>query len=127
MQPALNPIFNRYKHNLVVQDADTVEQNITKLKIQVRDCSYHDHDEMVRDRIVSASKGKRQEKSLSTSERKLTLAKATDIVQTYEYSQIQLKAMKGEVDAIDVSVGIGRGRSFNRSKSVPMKRNREAN
>ena len=68
---------------------------------------------MIRDRIVSGI----QEEKLIIIGAELTLAKATDIVQTYEYSRILLKTMKGEVDGIDTSVG--RGRGFNRTKCVP--------
>ena len=114
VQPILNPIFNRYKFNLAVQSADTVEQYITRLKMLVRDCRYHDPDEMVRDRIVFGIQEEKAWEKLINVGVEFTLAKATDIVQTYEYSQIQLKAVKGEVDAIDTSVGRGRGRAFNR-------------
>lgn len=52
VQPKLNPIFARYKFNNEIQGAATVEQFLTKLRTLVKDCSYTNPEEMIRDRIV---------------------------------------------------------------------------
>lgn len=52
VQPKLNPVFARYKFNNEVQGNTTFDQFVTKLKLQNKDCSYTNADEMIRHRIV---------------------------------------------------------------------------
>ena len=45
--------FSRYKfHKRVQAESETVEQFVTDLKLLVRDCSFKEPDEMIRDRTV---------------------------------------------------------------------------
>lgn len=58
-----------------------------------RDCNFKDTDEMIRDRVVfSIQSEKIREKLINVGE-ELTLDKAIQIAQAYEYSQEQLKLM----------------------------------
>ena len=99
-EPKLNPIFSRYKFNLATQETDTIEQYLTKLKTLAKDCNFNDPDEIIRERIVFGVSEERAREKLINVGSDLTLDRAVQIVQTYEYSQIQLKAMKGEVDEV---------------------------
>ena len=111
VQPKLNPIFSRYKFNLATQGTDTIEQYLTKLETLAKDCNFNDPDEMIRDRIVfGVSEEKAREKLIKVGS-DLTLDRAVQIVQTYEYSQIQLKAMKGEVDEVQAKSSFHRPQS----------------
>ena len=39
VQPKLNPVFARYKFNNILQNSDTTEQFVTRLKLHVQDCN----------------------------------------------------------------------------------------
>ena len=98
MQPKLNPIFLRYKSKLATQGTNTTEQYLTKLKTLAKDSIFNDPDEMIRDRIVFGVSKEKARETLINVGSDLTLDRAVQSVQTYEYSQIKLKEMKGEVD-----------------------------
>ena len=101
VQPKLNPIFARYKFNNEIQGAATVEQFLTKLRTVVKDCSYTNPEEMIRDRIVfGTSSAKVREKLINEGE-KLTLDRAITIAQSYEYSQQQLKTMAQQTQSVN--------------------------
>ena len=59
----------------------------------MKDCEYANPDEMIRDRIVFGTSSERVREKLINEGDKLTLEKAIQIAQTYEYSQQQLKTM----------------------------------
>ena len=68
---------------------------MTSIKLHVKDWNYTDPDEMVRDRIVFGRSSSKVRKKLTNEGEKLTLEKAIQISQNYEYSQEQLKLMEG--------------------------------
>ena len=93
VKPKSNPLFARYKFRNVTQGNDSMEQFITKLKTLVKDCNYNGAEEMTRDAIVFDLNNK-VARGLLSEGANLTLDKV------FEYTQQQLKLMKGEVDAI---------------------------
>ncbi len=93
IQPKCNPVFSRYKFNNEIQGENTVEQFLTKLKLLAQGCNYADPDEMIRDRIVFGIKSQKVRERLITEGDKLTLDKATQICQSIEYAQEQLRTM----------------------------------
>ena len=58
-----------------------------------RDCDYHDPEEMIRDRIVFGTNSPKIREKLINVGRDLTLQKAIQIGQNYEYAQEQMKQM----------------------------------
>ena len=56
VKPKSNKVFARYKFQKVQQEGESFEQFLTDLnydfELRVKDCSYVDPDEMVRDRVV---------------------------------------------------------------------------
>ena len=68
---------------------------MTSLKLHVKDCNYTDPDEMARDMIVFGTSSSKVREKLIDEGEKLTLEKAIQISQSYEYSQEQLKLMEG--------------------------------
>jgi len=72
-----------------------VEQFVTDLKLLVRECSFKEPDEMIRDRIVFGTNSRKIREKLINEGKDLTLDKAIDIVRTYEMSQSQIKSMEG--------------------------------
>jgi len=102
VQPKLNPVFARYKFNNIIQNSDASEKFVTNLKLQVKDCNYKDPEEMVRDRIVFGTSSSKVRERLINEGENLTLEKAIQISQSYEYSQEQLKFMSppAEVHAV---------------------------
>ncbi len=75
------------------QAAGTIEQFITKLQTLVKDCEYTNPDEMIHDRIVLATSSEGVREKLINEGDKLTLKKAVQIAQTYEYLQQHSKTM----------------------------------
>ena len=97
VKPKSNKIFARYKfHNIVQQEKESFEQFLTRLKIQAKDCSYNDADEMVRDRIVIGCQSEKVREKLIQEGSDLTLDKAIDIARTHEISDAQLRVMAPE-------------------------------
>ena len=104
VQPKLNPIFARFKFNNCVQGAQPVEQFITQLRVLAEDCKYGVgvKDEMIRDRNVFGASSQKVREQLITEGEKLTLDKAIQIAQSYEYSQEQLKTLSTQQDTAAV-------------------------
>ena len=51
--PKANPVYARYTfYNKVQGQHEPIEQFVTELKLLVKDCSFKDPKEMIRDRIV---------------------------------------------------------------------------
>ncbi|XP_052809376.1 uncharacterized protein K02A2.6-like [Mya arenaria] len=93
VQPKLNPIFARFKFNNIVQGADNFESFVTKLRLAATDCQFTSSDEMIRDRIVfGISSAKLREKLINEGE-KLSLDKAVQIAQNFEYAREQMRTM----------------------------------
>ena len=86
-------------------------QYLTKLKTLAKDSNFNNPDELIRDRIVfGVSEEKSREKMINIGS-DLTLDRAVQIVQTYEYRQIQLKAIIGEVDEVHAKSSFHRPQS----------------
>ncbi len=97
----MNPVFGRYKFYNEVQGTDTVENFLTRLKLSARECQFSDPDDMIRDRIVFATNSTKVRERLINEGADLTLDKAVQIAQSYQYSQEQLLSMNGpEVHAV---------------------------
>lgn len=93
--PKLNPIFARYKFNKEIQGDNSIEEYLTRLRLLAKDCSFHDEEEMIRDRLVfGVTSPKVREKLISQGE-KLTLDKAISICQTCAYTKEQMRLMDG--------------------------------
>ena len=95
VQPKSNPVFARYKFNNEVQGDNSIEQFVTRLKVMSKDCSFDESyiNDMIRDRLVFGMRSQDIRKKLLTVRADLTLEKAVQICQTYEYAQEQLKTM----------------------------------
>ena len=105
MQPKLNPIFARYRFNNETQGSDSIDNFVTKMRIKARDCSFAEQDNMIRDRIVFVcSNPKVREKLINVGEN-LTMDKAIQVVQNFEYCQEQLSSVSlsagNNVDAVN--------------------------
>ena len=100
VQPKLNPIFGRYKFNNEIQGTNSFELFVTRLKTLAKDCSFGTccNDQLIRDRIVfGVTSAKVREKLINEGD-KLTLDKAIEIAQNYEYAQEQLKSMQAQAN-----------------------------
>lgn len=93
VQPKLNPIFARYKFNNEIQNQDTIDAFLTRLRLSARDCNFDKVDDMIRDRIVFGTNSSKIREKLINVGAELTLEKAIQIAQSWEYSQTQLRAM----------------------------------
>ena len=93
VQPKLNPIFARYCFNNEVQGSDSIDAFVTRLKNKAEDCSFTEKENMIRDRIVFGCYNEKCREKLINEGEKLTMDKAIQIVQNYEYCQKQLKSM----------------------------------
>ena len=81
-----------------MQGSDSIEMFITKLRLAAKDCNFAETDGMIRDRVVfDTSSSKIREKLINEGE-KLTLDKAIQIAQNFEYSREQLKTMAANAD-----------------------------
>ena len=95
--PKSNPVFARYKFYNKQQDrGESFDHFLTELKLLVKDCSFDQPDEMVRDRIVFGTSSPAVREKLINKGSDLTLAIAVDIARTHELSQSQLRAMGNE-------------------------------
>ena len=93
VQPKLNPVFCRFKFNNEVQGDNTMEQFVTNVRLLARDCRFPNEPEMIRDRIVFGVKSQKVREKLINEGEKLTMDKAIEICQNFEYAQEQLKSM----------------------------------
>ena len=93
VRPTLNPIFARYQFNNEIQGSEAIDSFVTRLRLKSRDCDYHDPEEMIRDKIVFGTNSPKIREKLINVGRDLTLQKAIQIGQNYEYAQEQMKQM----------------------------------
>jgi len=63
-----------------------MEKFMTDLKLLVKECSFKEPDEMIRDRIVFGTNSRKIREKLINEGKDLTLDKAIDIAPTYEMS-----------------------------------------
>ncbi|CAG2227622.1 EIPR1 [Mytilus edulis] len=94
VQPKQNSLLARCKFRYETQSSDTVEQFITRLKLIAKDCNFKDTDEMIRDSLIFGTSSPKVKEKLLNEGDTLTLEKAIQIAQAFEYSQGQLKEMK---------------------------------
>ena len=92
VQPTLNPIFARYQFNNEVQGSETIDSFVTRLRLKARDCSFDKPEEMIRDRIVFGTNSPKIREKLINVGKDLTLDKAVQISQNYEYAMEQNEA-----------------------------------
>jgi len=69
------------------------------LRLLVRECSFKEPDEMIRDRIVFGRNSRKIREKLVNEGKELTHDRAVDIARTYEMSQ--MKSMEAGDEAID--------------------------
>ena len=98
----LNPIFARYRFNNEVQGSDSIDAFVTRLKLRAQDCNYAERDNMIRDRIVFGCSSEKCREKLINEGEKLTMDKAIQIVQNYEYCQKQLSSIAPSSHNVDV-------------------------
>ena len=95
VQPKKNSIFARYKFNEEKQETnEKIEQFVTRIGLMAKDCDFKEPNEMIRDRIVFGTNSHKVKERLINEGDNLTLEKAIQIAQTYEYSREQLKKME---------------------------------
>ena len=93
VQPKLNPVFARFRFYNEVQGSDSVDKFVTRLRLRAQDCKFKDMDEMIRDRLVIGTNSSRIREKLINEGDKLTLDKAIQIAQSFEYCQTQMASM----------------------------------
>ncbi|KAK7096845.1 hypothetical protein V1264_003892 [Littorina saxatilis] len=101
--PKKNTLFARYLFlNRKQQTGESFETFITDIRTLVKDCSYKDADEMVRDRIVCGITSQEVREKLLQSGDQLTMEKAIEIVVTHEATKQQLATMltEGTIEVI---------------------------
>ena len=57
IQPKLYPIFARYKFNNELQNQDTIDAFVTRLKLSSIDCSFYKPDKFLRDKTKQINTG----------------------------------------------------------------------
>ena len=93
MQPKLNPFFARYIFNDEIQGSDTIDNFVTRLRIRPQKGEFKEKDNMIRDRIVFGCSSTRMREKLINEGNKLTMDKAMQVFQNFEYWQQQLSSM----------------------------------
>ena len=91
-----NPIFARYKFQRQDQlEHESIEHNITALKVLVKDCEFTENfeKEMVRDRLICWLKLNRIREKLLSQGGSLTLETTVTIARAFETTQQQLMFM----------------------------------
>ena len=97
--PKKNTLFARYLFlNRKQEQGETFEHFLTDIRKLVKDCSYRDPEEMIRDSIVCGLLSQEiREKLLQTGD-SLTMEKAVEIVTTFEATRKQLATMMQKED-----------------------------
>ena len=73
VEPKCNPLFSRYKfHKRVQTESETVETFVTDLTLLVRECSFKEPYEIIRDRIVFATSSRKIREKLIDESKDLT-------------------------------------------------------
>ena len=106
-------MFAHFRFNNEVQGNDSIDKFVTRLRLRARDCRYADkQDEMIRDRIVFGTSSSQICEKLINEGEKLTLDRAIQIAQNYEYCRQQMATMS-MVDT-DKSLMLSGARNNNR-------------
>lgn len=101
--PKANTVYERYIFRSIKQKpGETMEQFITKLKQQGKNCNYTDLDDQIRDQVI--------EKGLSTDLRRkflergdLKLDEVREIAKAYEATEMQLHSMEKPSPTVEVN------------------------
>ena len=93
VQPKLTPIFACYRFNNETQDSHSTDSFVTRLRTHARDSNFPEQDNVIRDRIVFGCSNTKVGEKLMDEGEKLTMDKAIQIAQNYEYCQQQLSSM----------------------------------
>ncbi|CAG2196344.1 unnamed protein product [Mytilus edulis] len=118
VQPKQNSLLARCKFRYETQSSDTVEQFITRLKLIAKDCNFKDTDEMIRDSLIFGTSSPKVKEKLLNEGDTLTLEKAIQIAQAFEYSQGQLKEMKNlEPSTVVHELNLPRHSQYNSASS----------
>ena len=129
--PKANKVFSRYRfHKREQLDSETFESFVTELKLLVKDCGYHDPDEMVRDRIAFGVTSSRIREKLLNEGSDLTLDKAIQIAKTHEINQSQLQTIKHDKDGgatttVEAITRRDKGRRYNATPQEYSKRGQD--
>ncbi|CAG2239417.1 unnamed protein product [Mytilus edulis] len=119
VQPKQNSLLARCKFRYETQSSDTVEQFITRLKLIAKDCNFKDTDEMIRDSLIFGTSSPKVKEKLLNEGDTLTLEKAIQIAQAFEYSQGQLKEMKNlEPSTVVHELNLPRHSQYNSASSL---------
>ncbi|XP_060593701.1 uncharacterized protein LOC132748167 [Ruditapes philippinarum] len=117
VQPKLNPIFARYQFMNEIQGSDSIDAFVTRLRNKATDCQFTDKNENIRDRIVFGCNSSKVREKLINEGEKLTLDKAIQIAQNYEYCQKQMATMgaaaQQPIDAVKTQMHYRRKQSAN--------------
>ena len=123
VQPKTNSLLSRCKFRHEIQGMnESVEQFITRLKLIARDCNFKNNttDEMIRDSLIFGTNSHKVKEKLINEGDDLTLEKAIQIAQTFEYSQVQLKEMRNiEPNPSTTAVHAVKSRPHHRPTDVP--------
>ena len=127
LQPKINHVFARYKFNNETQGDRTFEQFLTKLRVIAESCNYAESNEMIRDRLVFGVKSPKIREKLISAGDDLTLDKAIEICQSFEYTQEQLREMNKQIPAGASNVDSVKSRDNpeHRRKRDPSRRKRD--
>ncbi|CAC5357927.1 unnamed protein product [Mytilus coruscus] len=118
VQTKQNSLLAMCKFRHETQSSDTVEQFINRLKLIAKDCHFKDTDEMIRDSLIFGTSSPKMKEKLFNEGDALTLGKAIQIAQAFEYSQGQLKEMKNyESSTVVHEVNLPRHSQYNSASS----------
>ncbi|XP_056880704.1 uncharacterized protein LOC130521067 isoform X1 [Takifugu flavidus] len=107
VEPKVNVIFARYMFHQKVQGAtEPFEQFLTELRLLVKDCSYNNSEEMVRDRVVFGIYSPKVREKLLSVGSDLTLDKALDIARSHGMAQAQLRSFANSGSASSREQGV---------------------
>ena len=85
-----HPVFSRYK------ESENIKQFVTDLKLLVKDCSFKELDEIIRESIVFGTNSRKFREKLINVGKDLTLDKATDIIKSMEAGDEVVHSVKGD-------------------------------
>ena len=123
----LNETFERYTFNSRNQEEnESIDAYVTALRTLSKTCNFCDcmHNSIIRDRIVLGMKDKRTRKRLLR-ERKLTMKTCTDLCESNEATNVQLKTISGvqneDLHGVKDKYPPSRRRDSDRSKTRSLK------
>ncbi|XP_044765401.1 uncharacterized protein LOC123321732 [Coccinella septempunctata] len=96
--PKTNTVYERYIFRSIKQvQGESMEQFITKLKEQGKNCNYIDLDDQIRDQVIEkCSSSELRRKFLEKGEIKLD--EVREIAKAFEATELQMNAMNGNAE-----------------------------